>query len=315
MKFEQFQIRFPENESAVDTAVHSLRLMTAPNGNRLYLCATRPAPSGRPFESVVTSRLITDLKSPAKTEFTVGHILATPPHWDVAEQKNGSLSLAISLAEGGNSALSIVVPKDKKVRLPGAKTSDHFDHLRFVRRHRDPQGPAVSAILNRKTLVVYPATGAGNYGPSQTITSANDALVLQLPDGFALFIKTDTDGPVRGQSIRRGTLHFTKLGADFVPVRPPEVLFLGETIFEFDADLYQGILAVYATTSRGISLLLFTGEPDHLEFLRQTSRESPLLLTSPGILADEPGLRIAALADAGAEKARVLIGRFQQQQE
>jgi len=300
--FSPFEI---ENASSIIL----VKLIETNEGPQLCWSTTPLRKGASGYRTTVSSTAIAETSRTTSQLFVIPQLLPPPPDWDITWNSKDSYSVVFESAGGAVNSLSI-----KNTNLPDVPVTtkypfETFSKPRFVKRYRDAQGRlSISAVSDNKHLVAFWATPEGNYESYMTMCDYENGIMIKYKQGFVVIYKSYIPGPVRGNSIPRGVLHYIMMGMDFKQIGSAIQPLGNTTIFEFDVDVVADNIAVFATTENGIALAIGKASANAFETVSRIEEHGSLMLTSPSILATKSLLNVAVLDSAKTDKAKILIG-------
>lgn len=276
-----------------------VRLMTAPAGVRAVFAEPGPAAVPGPAPPLLIESV--DPAAAARTvtsHFNVPRLLRDIPEWDVAPGPAGQPRLVIAKFGGALHSLSVLAGATEQPLIPPRASDDLLDP-RFVRGARAAGG--VTALVGDRQVVLFLAEPGGGYARAQTLLSGDKldgALLLGGAAGWTLLVRRQELGPRRGRF--PGVLEAHPLGANLAPAGAAFPVFGAERIFDFDADVTQGGIAVLAITRQGFALArLVPGQPPRVE---HQAHPAPMEMVS--VAAAGPALHVSFLSPQGG----ILLG-------
>jgi hypothetical protein len=288
-------------------SVAALELLETPQGAQLLTAVTRPAATGFGAETVISTHAPGRGDQGAPPLFAWRQVLPPPPAWDVAVNAGGSYALVYEKALGATYTLVAQGGGQTEVSVAGEYHRESFTRPRFVKRHPDEATRAIVAIAEKKWAVLFVRRPDGRYDRQGKLCDCSEALVVPFQGQFLLFYKVTVPGPVRGNLISPGRLYWLRLGRDFTPVGGAQEALPGHTVYEFDADVAAGALAVLATTATGTRLAVGAAPGAAWAVTEFNEAQSGANLTRPAVLVAGPQLYAAFLENALSAQGRVLV--------
>lgn len=289
------------------TAIVSLKLLETIEGLKLLTSITQTDTSGFGYETIIAATPIVKAQQVVARFFVITHLLPVPPNWDVAQEMDSSY--AVLYENAGGAINSIILENTKQARM--AVNVNHrlesFSNAHFIKRQYNDKSFTVSAISEKKHLVVFSRTPNSDFGNYKKICDCYDALIVKLPGGLGVLYKMIVPGYSR-YNIMPGVLYYAKLDQNFNTVGPI-VKPLGDTaVFEFDADVVKDKIAIFATSEQNIILAIDFPSVEPFAIKAVEIEHDKTKVTQPSILITESHLYLAILASAQTQNARVLIG-------
>jgi len=241
------------------------------------------------------------------------------PRWDAFAAARESLSVVGTVS--GSAVLALSLWNTGAEEPIPVNRLDGFGVFRAPRFVKGEAG-AVSSLAyvdGESVLVLFPVGPDGQYGKFRRVALPGtdfleEALLVHSGEGYLLFTKDTIPGSGAagrkngaGFQTNPGILHLVTLDREFHPIGPAVAPLGGQEIFEFDANVFRGGVAVFATTPKGY--ILAAGALTQGVFAPKSWAEQPhpRLLASPALLPEESKLSLAAIEDPGTPDARILV--------
>ena len=302
-------------ELSDSASITSIRLVTTPEGVQV-ISSVQTAESGFP-----KYRLKLRAGSPnplalaeSKTLFSIPQLLPALISWDVSYSTSETAYHCVVENPGGAiNALLLYDQKGNTTTLSAAYPLQSFSKPRLVRNEHRGGRPSVSALVDNKSLVVFPGAASENEPAYIRIGDWDDGLLIATAKGYILFAKRDVGGPAR-DGILPGILNCVRLNEEFHVVQDPIQPFGSDVlIYEFDADLVSAVLPhecfVIAATGPNRTIV------SHSEPLTGSLIRVPLKgqfndnhVTRPAIAAVKDEVSVAFVEAIKTKEARVWIG-------
>lgn len=178
----------------------------------------------------------------------------------------------------------------------------NFSRPRFVRGKL----PYVSAIMDNKQLVVFPARTPADCGSFVELGVADDGELLAIQENYILFLKSKRAGKARG-GVLPGELKCTSLDRQFKEVKALVAPFGTEAVYEFSACAIDKSPAVLGTLADGLSLALLRDR--RVQTMRFTAPGEMGEAFSPTICTAASDVHVAILVSPKTRDARILYGK------
>src|SRR5262249_14801373 len=140
---------------------------------------------------------------------------------------------------------------------------------------------AVSAVGDDRELALFAPAGERSFDRIRLDVACDQAVVLRPERGWLAVCQDHVPGlALVGTTARPGTLARYRWDAGGKPAGLPTPLLGGAPVYDFDAVLYGGGLAILAVTSGGALLAVGPVEPPQAPWstLQSTGTEGPLSL-------------------------------------
>ncbi len=292
------------------SSIGSIRLNDAMGNVQLISSTTLPNKKGVfQYKTELSSAPVESHMNKTKL-FELPQLLPPPPKWDISSYKKGLLSLVYELAGGALNSLALRRMKHSEFIVTEKHPLNSFSRPRFVKRYKSGGDAPITAVCDNKDLVVFQVSETGRFGGYKKICECEDGIILRHGEGYELFYKVTTHGPVRGNDISRGVLHHARLRKDFTMVGQPVQLIGNEPIFEFDIDSIRDNVAIFATLESEVVLLLKYPETNCFSIISTTNEYDETMLSNPAVLVTEDRLHFAILESADTKNARLLTGAY-----
>jgi hypothetical protein len=287
-------------------AVGGLALVETPRGVQLLSSVTRSAGGGM-AETTISSTPIAQAGAPGSPVFVISQLLPPPPQWDAAPGPEGGAPFLFTYEMALGATYSVLFNDTKTEASVTAKYPfESFNAPRFVKKFQGNADEVITAIVDKKSAYLFRRKSDGSYEKQSKLCDCNDALIVRHKDGYLLFYKVNVPGAVRGTLIYPGTLRRVRLDKDFKPEGQSVEPLRGRVIYEFDADVSDERVVVFATSQQGTVLAEAASINEPLKTTAIKEEGSGEALTQPCILATRTHSHLAALENAQTGKARVL---------
>ena len=230
-------------------------------------------------------------------------LLPPRPGWDARVSAAGAYEFLYEEAGGAVNRLLHRDPAGRVTSPSAAHPFGSFTGPRFVRG-----GPAaageMSAVLNSRTMVLFPASKGGPPSKSVALGSAVDGVV---GGGYWTVLKTRLAGET-SFDVTPGRLSWLRFNTPAAAAAASPQPFPGFLAFELDALDVGGEVVVFAT---GKPAALLTGSaPARPIHLAAEDRSWLSALSRPTLSLAANRIQLAAIANPGTPEARVLYGDF-----
>ena len=225
-----------------------------------------------------------------KTVASISQMVPSMIAWDAVILRDG-LQLTYELAGGAVNAIIVRTPSGVEQSVTASVPLESFSKPRF--EHTDGNAPVLlTAVLDQKQCVVLQVANAMPY---QVLADCEEGVLIRNGTSFLLFYKVTELGPVRGNSTLPGRLYALPLN-DRLQKSGPASTVTDSTIYEFDAVLRNGQVAVCATTPDGVWIGRGESQGSVLRF-PGALWVAPITLASPTLAF--------SVANGGAEKFKL----------
>jgi hypothetical protein len=268
----------------------------------------RSAADAMGYETVISSTSIAKNGQSPSRAFVLTQLLPPPPSWDIGLNSDSSYSVVYEQALGGTYALLVKRAYNAAVSVTSNYPLESFTRPRFIKRNQDDPGRLITAIAEKKGAILFLRKQDGGYVKHAKLCDCNEAMMVRYKDGFILFYKVNVPGPVRGNLISPGKLYSVMLGKDFTPMGTAFEPFSNNIVFEFDADVSEDKVVIFATSKTGNILAIASPFPGPIKTLPVDETHSGETFTQPSVVSTKSHVHLAILDNAQTDKAQLLTG-------
>jgi len=265
----------------------TIRLLHVAGCVRLWFSQREPTPPGGRTVTAVLSVPV-DVNAQPEEHFRVDRLLAVPVDWDVTSP-DGQAPWAVLSHSGGAVRSLDLQHGGMSAPLMDADATGDFGFPRFARGRYSP--PAITSVRNETEVVLLQPPTEGAFASPRTIISGpriEGALLVETPVGpHVLFKQFQLDASLG--RLLPGILCAARLDDRHVVAGPVFHPFGSLAVFEFDADVDAGQVAIVATTLDGF--VLATGP--RLDALSMRACQSDAELRQPTVAATDTGVCMA----------------------
>jgi len=306
-----FDVPLSPAELAQPLPLNSLRLLAQGAGVRLVGLS---AAAGGSHPLVVADVAGTRV-GPPQALFALDSLFGTPG-WDVSAPGGGAIGAVWS--RPGSAISPLLFGSAQRA----AELTTHYPMGVFAdpRAVRGPCGAGITAVADLdsgRSLVLFRNAGQPCIAlPSAAPGQVQRGLLLRHAAGHLLWTLTLPPGPraderqdLRGESLPGGVLHGLPLDAGLAPAGEVIQPFGDTWLYEFDADLADGQVQLFATTAHGHRVARAPLGAKAADWQRSDERRAQGGLTSPSVLAQGTDMLVAALEALPGQPPRILLGR------
>lgn len=306
-----FDVPLGPAELAQPMPLNSLRLLA--QGAAVRLVGLSAAAGGS--HPLVVADVAGTRVGPAQPLFALDSLFGIPG-WDVSAPGGGAIGAVWSRPGSAISPL-MFGSAQRAAELSAHHPMGVFADPRAV---RGPGGAGITAVADLDSgrhLVLFRAAGqAGIELPAAGPGQLQRGLLLRHATGHLLWALMLPPGPraderqdLRGESLPGGVLHVLPLDAGLAPAGAAIQPFGDSWLYEFDADLADGQVQVFATTAQGHRVARAAVGAKAADWQRSAERRAQGVLSSPSVLAQGAAMLVAALEALPGQPPRILLGR------
>jgi hypothetical protein len=291
-------------------SIVGLKLLETPQGVQLISSITKRGIAAVGAQTVISATPLIKTDQQMVTLFTIEQLLPPPPAWDIAINANGAYAVVYENALGATYVLEVISTgkTPSQTTVPAGYSQESFTTPNFIRRQTNENTRRISAIVDKKTGVVFAKTQDGSYQEQGELCQCAEALIVPYRDHFLLFYKVIVPGAVRGKLTSPGKLFWRPLDKGLVPTGDAREALADQTVFEFEVDVAEDVIAVVATTKSGTKLALSKAPEEAFSITAFDEVRQGESFSKPSVVIAKAQVYVALLENATLGQARILTG-------